>query len=336
MTNKRLPVFIYVGFLNVESKFKEVKEEKMIIAGKRKRKLDKKFLSLVEGTKIILGLAINGEIKNVLLEIGFTEFLSEGETVLPASNFGPICRFNSEGKFVIHKDQPMETAYRQIEWTWEQWAGYHNTETQTKIVDVPYKRYPRTLVPPPSIELSIIQNKDGNKYVVASEQELNFKNPDSLIHTINIFLEIFGYCEILSENLEGYAIKNLRRLNWEVLPPGKWPWKKIEKEVSPIVQKTTQQNQIVIKYRLKIITSYIPGFVAIGHAGFYGYLIFGFPKKNLYALESIYTGNATYIFEEEWEDLSKLTKAEILQGKLQKDRIIHREKWERHINNLLK
>ena len=308
----------------------------MIITGKRKRKLDKKFLSLIEGTKVIVGLVVGTEIKNILIKIGFTESLSEGETILPPSDIGPICRFNSEGKFIIHKDQPMETAYRQVEWTWEQWAGYHNTETQTRIVDVPYKRYPRTLVPPPSIELSIVQNKDGNKYVIVPEQKLNFGNPDSLTHTINIFLEIFGYCEILSESLEGYAIKNLRRLNWKILPPGKWPWGKIKEEVSPIVQKTTQQNQIVIKYRLKIITSYIPDFVAIGHAGFYGYLIFGFPKKNLYALESVFTGNATYIFEEKWEDLSKLTKAEILQEKLQKDRIIHREKWERHINNLLK
>jgi len=308
----------------------------MIITGKRKRKLDKKLLCLVEGAKIIVGLAVGTEIKNILIKIGFTESLSEGETILPPSDIGPICKFNSEGKFIIHKDQPMETAYRQVEWTWEQWAGYHNTETQTRIVDVPYKRYPRTLVPPPSVELSIVQNKDENKYVVVPEQKLNFENHDSLIHTINIFLEIFGCCEILSESLEDYAIKNLRRLNWKILPPGKWPWNKIEQEISPIVQKTTQQNQIVVKYRLKVITSYIPDFVAIGHAGFYGYLIFGFPKKNLYTLESLFTGNATYIFEEKWEDLSKLTKAEILQGKLQKDRIIHREKWERHINNLLK
>lgn len=308
----------------------------MIITGKRKRKLYKKFLPLVEGTKVIVGLAINTEIKNILIKIGFTESLSEGETLLPPSYIGPICRFNSEGKFIIHKDQPMETAYRQVEWTWEQWAGYHNTETKTRIVDVPYKRYPRTLVPPPSVELSIVQNKDENKYVVVPEQKLNFENPDFLMHTINIFLEIFGYCEILSESLEGYAIKNLRRLNWKILPPGKWPWNKIEQEISPIVQKITQQNRIVTNYRLKLVTSFLPDFVAIGQAGFYGYLIFGFPGKNLYILESVFSGNATYVFEEKWEDLSKLTKAEILQGKLQKNRIIHREKWERHINNLLK
>ena len=48
------------------------------------------------------------------------------------------------------------------------------------------------------------------------------------------------------------------------------------------------------------------------------------------------TGNATYVFEENWEELSKLTKAEIIRGKLQKDRIIHRENWDHYIIRLFK
>lgn len=308
----------------------------MIITGRRKRKLDKHLQALAEGTKVIPGLAINDPIRDTLLKIGFTKELNEGETVLPPSDFGPICRFNADGKYIIHKNQPMETAYRQVEWTWEQWAGYWGTETHSKIVDVPYKRYPRTLVPPPSIELSITENAEGQKYVVAPEHEVSFQAPGSLIHSINVFLEIFGYCEILSEDLEGYLIKNFKRLNWRILPPGKWPWNKVEKELEPLVKMTSKQNQIVIKYRLQTITAFSPEFVAIGQAGFSGYLIFGFSKKNLYVLESLYSGNATYVFEEKWEELSKLTKAEILQGNLQKDRIIHREHWKYHIDKLMK
>lgn len=214
--------------------------------------------------------------------------------------------------------------------------NYYDTETKSKIVDVPYQRYPRTLLPPPSIELSITQNHEGQKYIITPVCELSFQEPDVLLHSINIFLDIFGYCEILSENLEGYVIKNLKRLNWKILPSGKWPWKKVEKEVSPLIEKTSEQKQIIIRYRLETITDFEPKFVAIGRAGFSGYLIFGFPKKNLYVLESLYSGNATYVFEEKWKGLSKLTKAEILQGNLQKDRIIHREQWKSQINTLLK
>lgn len=307
----------------------------MIISGKRKRKLDKKMLSLAEGEKVIVGLAFNEDIISLLHRIGFTELLNEGETVLPIYN-GPISNFNSEGKYKIHKDQPMETAYRQREWTWEQWAGYHETETRTEIVDVPYKRYPRTFISPPSVELSIVKNSEDKRYVVAPEQILDLSNPDKLLHIINLFLEIFGYCEVLSKDLKSYVLKNLQRLNWEILPPGKWPWNKIKEKILPIIKQTNRQKQVVIEYRLKVITKFNPEFSAIGRAGFRGYLIFGFPEKNIYALESLFTGNATYIFEENWEYLSKLTKAEILKESLQKDRIIHRKKWDHHINDLLK
>lgn len=307
----------------------------MIIVGKRKRKLDRKLLRLKEGTIVVPGLPVDEETKAVLGKVGFTKDLSEGETVLPPSDLGPICRYNAEGKFMIHKDRPMETAYRQVQWTWEQWAGYWGTETQSKIVDVPYQRYPRTLVPPPSVELSIVKNTQGQKYVIAAKQTRDFKKPDDLLHTINVFLEIFGSCQILSENLEGYAIKNLRRLNWKILPPGKWPWKKVKKEVSPLIERASEKNQVVIRYRLEKITEYEPEFTAVGQAGFLGYLIFGFPQKNLYVLESLYTGNATYVFEEDWEQLSKLTKAEIIQGNLQRDRIIHRDGWDGKITILL-
>ena len=229
----------------------------------------------------------------------------------------------------------METAYRQVEWTWEQWSGRYDTETMSKIVDVPYKRYPRTLLPPPSIELSIVKNNKGEKFLVAPKQELDFDDTDALLHCINIFLEIFNQCQILSEHLEGYSIKNVKQLNWQVLPHGKYPWKKIQGQLKPIIEREKEQKQIVMQHRLELITGYDPEFVAIGKAGFSGYLIFGFPRKNLYVLESLYYGNATYVFEENWAILSKLTKAEILTGNFQKDRIIHRVKWDGHIKQLL-
>lgn len=306
----------------------------MIIVGKRKRKIDRKLLFLKEGKKINIGVPVNEDNSKILKNIGFTESLNEGETVLPIYD-GPISNFNAEGKYLIHRDQSMETAYRQREWTWEQWAGYHETETHSKIVDVPYKRYPRTFISPPSVELSIVKNSKDKIYVVGPEQILDLSNSERMLHIINLFLEIFGYCEVLTEDLENYVLKNVRRLNWEVLPPGKWPWNKIKDKILPIIQQTNKQKQVVIIHRLKAITKFEPEFSAIGQAGFRGYLVFGFPKKNIYTLESIFTGNATYIFEEDWEHLSKLTKAEILKESLQKDRIIHRKKWDQYINDLL-
>lgn len=80
--------------------------------------------------------------------MGFSSELKPGETVLPSPKMVPVSRRNAEGSYIIHKDQPMETAYRTVEWTWKQWAGRGETVEVSDFVDVPYKRYPRTFVPP--------------------------------------------------------------------------------------------------------------------------------------------------------------------------------------------
>jgi hypothetical protein len=49
----------------------------------------------------------------------------------------------------------------------------------------------------------------------------------------------------------------------------------------------------------------------------------------------VHPDNATYVFEQNWERLSQLSKAEILDRDLQKDRLIHREGWPEKIHTLL-
>lgn len=106
--------------------------------------------------------------------------------------------------------------------------------------------------------------------------------------------------------------------------------------VEPFVRRQPRGNQPIIRARLQEVNKYKPEFVAVGQAGFDGYVIFGFPKKNLYVLESVHPDNATYVFEDEWQRLSQMTKAEILNHDLQKERIIHRAGWPARIRRLLR
>jgi hypothetical protein len=102
-----------------------------------------------------------------------------------------------------------------------------------------------------------------------------------------------------------------------------------------LLQYVSEGNRKIIEHRLEAINSYGPTFYAIGQAGFRGYIVFGFSDRDIFFLESMYFGNATYVFEDNWETLSKMTKAEILNHNLQKDRIIHREGWENRVDKLL-
>lgn len=305
----------------------------MKINQKRIRNLERHLPATFQNRRINIGLTDLQRFGAKLNAIGFTKEFNNGETVLP-SVIGPITRFNAEGKNIIRRDLPKETVYRQIEWHWTERHGDREVE-QTDFRYVPYERYPRDFVPPPSVELQIAADSESNKLLVAGAFDYAATNHQAIIHSINVVLEIFGECEILTEDLQPIAPLAARRLNWEILPPGKHPWERIKKSVAPIVERAKKGNQGVILRRLEFMHQAVPELIAQGRGGFSGYVVFGFPRKNVYVLESLYYGNATYVFRENWETLSQLTKAEILSGNLQTARIVHQPGWEKEVRRLL-
>lgn len=306
----------------------------MLIKQRRIRNIDTHLAHIKRGTTLVVGLRdIRAHVQN-LVKAGFTSDLTTGEAVIPDATFGPVSRFNAHGKDMVHKDQPMETAYRMSVWHWKEWHGPYSVE-QSKIVDIPYKRYPRTFVAPPGVELQLAVTTNGEPIVIAPPLAYDAQNKTLLAHTINLFLEIFGECFLFDDGLAEIVKTPVNRLNWHVLPAGRWPWVKLKPQVESLLEEAPDGNHEVIVHRFETINSYEPDFVAIGRAGFRGYIIFGFQDAGLYVLESSQTANATYVFGERWEDLSQLSKAEILEGNLQSDRIIHRKNWPQRVKALL-
>ncbi len=306
----------------------------MLITKKRIRKIENFLSSIKDNDYFVVGVTDISRFTRQLTTAGFTPTLEIGERILPSDYFGPISRFNAEGKYVPNKNLPKETAYRTKIWHWTEWHGNERVE-KSKIVDVPYERYPRTFIPPFSIELVIGQDTSLNKLVVCDKLKKCQTDYEKIIHTVNLFLEILGEAEIFDENLNSIFTTPLKRLNWNVLPKGQMPWSNLKKLLQPILNKAPQGNRGIILYRFKTLNNFNPDFHAIGHAGFYGYVIFGFPKKNIYICESIYSDNATYVFENQWEDFSKLTKAEILDNNYQKARIIHTKNWSSDVKKII-
>lgn len=307
----------------------------MYIRKKRIRYVGSYIRGVNRGEKIVVSIGNLSRFTTSLIKAGFSKELGIGETVLPTA-IGPISTFNSEGKDEIHNDQPKETAYRQAEWKWKEFCGRYDRRERSKIVEIPYERYPRTFIQPPSVELTIVQNKEGDKILRSPTHEYIESNDEKLLHIINLFLEYFGECELLKENLMPVIPAHLIRLNWEILPQGCMPWIKLKHLLSPIIESQPEGNKVVVNKRFETINSFEPEFVAFGHSGFHGYVIFGFPAKQLYILESTQINNATYVIERDWEVLSTMTKAELLNKNLHKERIIHRKNWFNQITRLLK
>ncbi|MDD3028146.1 MAG: hypothetical protein PHI41_08890 [Erysipelotrichaceae bacterium] len=297
----------------------------MIINQKRIMNLSK--LRLIEDDKKIrIGIAIGEDPQRneMLKKIGF-ESLANGETVLPAL-IGPATRKNASGYVIKHKDKVKEKHYRMAEWTYKKWIGGGKTETVTDNVTRSYMRYPQTVVPPLGIEFTILEI-NGKKVLLAPEVEKNESNEKYIITAINVILEIFGECEIFDENLDSIINTEIKRLNWTILPAGKYPWTRLKDILKPFIKGARGKNKNVISSRLELIYSFEPNFVAWGNAGFSGYMIFGFPTMDIFVLESTLVNNATYVLGANWEEISKLTKAEIINCSLEKARVIHNKNW---------
>ncbi|MBC7415545.1 MAG: hypothetical protein H7327_11510 [Herminiimonas sp.] len=275
-----------------------------------------------------VGLPIDAEVEAGLKIHGVGLPLMPGHRVLVSAKAGPASRRNADGFDIVHRDQAKETACRQVVWHWTQFRGRHETEEMSKLVDVPYQRYPRTRIPAYSVELEVKIRADGKAFVVTgpftniSDQMLVATN------TANMLRESLGGFEVLNDDLASWVTAPIRRVNWQLLHPGENPWKSAGPAIEALISRAPVGNQGVLRARLTAVGEKNPDFVAIGLGGFEGYTAFGFKNFALCVLESPQVNNATYILAlESWEDISQLTKAQILDAKAHQVRLIHNRSW---------
>jgi len=282
-----------------------------------------------ENAAYFIGLPIDEIDPALLVRSGCPAPLTPGDAFLPRVA-GPNTHFNAHGREEILKDGKKETIYRMVNSSWNDWHG----NPHSGIVSRPYERWPRFQYPARNEHFRILTVRDklflasDHCRFTAAEQERN-------LHVFNIFLESFGECEILDTHGAIQTAPRIRKNNWDMLPPGKYPWDKAKAAIQKITSQLTQDEQAVIEHRMERISRHRPDTLALGRGGFHGYFAFGFSTRKLFVLESIHLDNATYIFGSDWENLSQLSKGEILNGGLQKERIVHDSRWQARLNRTI-
>lgn len=277
-----------------------------------------------------LGIKIDETIKSKLIELGFSDKQNNGESLCPKNTYGPVSKFNSLGGHLKRPDLPKQTTYYSY---WSEWTlnGYYYNGIQFRSREIIH----REIIPPPSFELTILE-KDHNKYIVIDKL---FNNSEEfykeITHGINLLLEIFKSATVYKEDFSNFSTTTRQKLDWIVLPSGDRPWETSTPVIKEFIDSLSRKNQPVIVDRWSKIKEHKPDKEILGTKGYRGYIVFVFKEKNISIFESALYGNATYVFEGDWEDLSKLTKAEIINENLYKDRIIHTREWSTKINNLL-
>lgn len=290
-----------------------------------------KHLSMLPiGTKFVILVSRVSRFPLELNKFGFTNNMDTNTRILPCI-FNIYSWKNAERYFTIDRSLPKEKYYQTVYWTRTEWAGRGETREVTDFTDIPRERYHRDYNVTFSVGFTLTC-LNGEKAISSDELLFSEENYEKIINSINMILSVFGECEIKSDVIN--ETSKVINLTWEVLPKGNYPWSTIKKTIDDMASKNTTQKKMMLR-NCELINSYKPDFIAYGRAGFKGYVVFGFYSKNLYFFESIIPDNATYVFENEWEALSKLSKAEILSNDMQKDRLIHRKNWDIKFNEYM-
>ncbi|MAY36439.1 MAG: hypothetical protein CMN84_10095 [Spongiibacteraceae bacterium] len=306
----------------------------MIIAQKSVRSIAKYIKAFKEGQKVRLAVEIDADKLDRAHKAGFSKSAAHGDTILPNA-INPTTQFNSEGKRIPLKEKPKESRYiTTIEWSWEQWDGHGSTKTVTEARDIYKDCYQQKFIPPPALEITWITT-DNKPLVISEAFEIGKTAHEMLRHAVNLFLAIFEECEIRKEDLSTFSPTTVKRLNWKFLPPGEHPWEHVKNHVKTLVKEKHSRYSNIILQRQEAVMNYQPDEVFVGNGGFRSYIAYVFKEKTIVLLESVESGNATYVFGDDWEEFSMLTKAEILNNQYNKDRIIHSKGWWQQLNNTL-
>lgn len=287
------------------------------------------------GKRLVVGVLATEIKEQAIRNSGLSFPLIEGEVIVPRVN-GSVSKVNANGKERVRRDLDKETCYRQMEFTRKEWRGRGEVEEVSDCVWIPYKRYPREIIPPYGIEFKVTKTTDQRFMIVCDLPKYDSSSLDIYKHSINLFLEFFDICLVFEEGRVPTRATTLIRLNWKLLPSGKYPWERIEEHIRVGMAHQKPKSLVAALNRFEKISSFNPDFRAIGDGGYKGYVVFGFTDKDLYVFESQFPNNAIYVFGGDWEQLSKLTKAEIISSKVHIARIIHGPDWFSALSRIIK
>lgn len=150
----------------------------------------------------------------------------------------------------------------------------------------------------------------------------------SAMFNINLLQENCGAYDIHEVDITDDELRRTLYVDWELLPPGS---KEIEHFISGMEKNVSREQYDMIKDRYGFIESLNPIEIIKGTNKFSEYFGARF-NDNLVILENIYYGNAIYIFHDDWDVLSKLSRTELLRMKTNKlTRIVHSRDWKKSV-----
>ncbi len=286
---------------------------------------------LNEGDEFYVALGYEEVAKAALIAAYGLPKVFQNDLSLIPKNRGPVTKVNVNGKFVRKMPEEKTEKSVQIRYT---------TKKGTKVDYVRiFHVYVKELQHKFNVGFSTATNVHAQNLLISPlltynsvDGNLNIKNT----HAINLFLEIFGAFEIYTKNLEPALAFN-KDFTFDILPKGTFEDEDVDHLVDG-ARRILKNDDIAKAFQKRLfkIKSYSPEIIGKGPRGFFGYIVFGFPNKNIVLLESMYNQNATYVIDyAKYESILPMDKQQIIKERLSKKRIYHYDNWERSIEQLL-
>lgn len=259
------------------------------------------------------------------------------DIIYPDELIGLYAHRNRNGKVWILKDLPkvVKTFSFDSPNFGDPDKGYHTTYIDREV-------YQRRFEPPREWTVSIkliSQDAEHIRIKVQISAILDRSHPDfrsDLFFAVNLLQEQCRECHVLRANISNEEIARTTAVGWEIFPPGT-----MDREFTAITTRLrvpTPQRQREIENRANALAHLQPTEYIVG-SGMNSHYFGAKFGENIVVFENIDYGNAIYILFDNWQELSQMSRIDILK-RHERDyiRIIHKDGWQkvlkRHIDKL--
>ena len=266
--------------------------------------------------------------------------LEDGRLVLPApfippQSAGRYSTFNVEGKDIKRTDLPKISKI--FSFYAPNWGDSSNGE---HLVSHVRQVYQRDFIPPKLVELSVAllaKHEHSVDLKFAVDQVINRRAADfenDLLYNLNILQENIGAADVFESaaSLEDYAATI--HVDWELLPVGKISARDLAAQILQRAGSNSPPSGVIAE-RLETFEELEPTHFISGSSGFARYFGAKF-DDDFVVFENVRYGNAMYVMFENWEELSKRSRIDLLKGQREGfERIEHRDGWDAKLRAML-
>lgn len=256
----------------------------------------------------------------------------KNNSLLPDASNGRYSKYNVKGRVIVRKDLPKIT--KSMPYELQDWRGNWHSGTYPK------KVYQREFWEPKflHLELSLIKQVNDNFLVkisvgILDRTEEQFKS--ELLFRCNLIQECVNNCDIYQAKCTQDDYVKTAFVDWEIFPPGELSNEQIYNSIPDNANKPTQEE---FNERMDVIKEANPIEFIQGKGQFKSYFGAKFSNGKV-VFENIYWGNALYVVHDNWEEISKQPRSELIKISNNNNnftRIVHSKHWKENFKKAIK